>query len=428
MELGFKRLLFKQLLGLLLGIVFIVTIALGQNYKIEGSVPLVLRRADYRGPQIAGTSMTNMQLKSNESLSPTRATYISWEAPVSGRVREVWAWFKTGNKREYSGGNRGRYTVSLRPDILGLPASKVLAKRSGIGRFKDNDTADNLRRIEFKKSPKVVAGRTYHFVIVNTDRNPKGNWASLNTVYAASNMVKVVRPTFSGEKMFSYHSGEGKFEPNWPTWVVGIDTTQDGASDVLVGNPYVSVFSKYEKKNPWSRPISGLKTSRINYLVSPGDDHSVSSVGIAAYKTSGNGDMKVTLKGQGGSILATAFIPGSNYPLTRSPGRFQAMTWGEGVFDKPALLKSTEKYYLELSAAEGTTYYPVALQDSADSYGGPNNINGRFGGWFGLNAFAEFSLNGGQSWSEYTLTNTKTPSYVVPSQKWDLAFFVRSTR
>jgi hypothetical protein len=69
-------------------------------------------------------------------------------------------------------------------------------------------------------------------------------------------------------------------------------------------------------------------------------------------------------------------------------------------------------------------YYPVALQDSADSYRGPEQINGIFGGWFGLSAFAEHSVDGGANWELYNLVNSKIDSYVEPTRKWDLSFYV----
>jgi hypothetical protein len=391
---------------------------------VEAQYALKSRRT-YRGPQVAGTSMSNVLLKSREAVSPSRATYISWRAPRSGRIKEIWGWFKTDNKRDYSEGNRGTYTVSIRPDFGGLPALKVLSEKRKISKFKDNDTSDNLRHIVFKRGAKVVAGRTYHFIIINTDSRPLDNWLSLNTVVASNGFSQVSRPTNVDNRSFGFHSYGGKYESGMPTWVVGIDTNGDGGSDVFSGNPYVGVFSHYESANPWSRPVSGVRLTRVGYPVPAADGgHTVKRVGVAAYRIAGSAPLTVSLIDGNGGILTTAEIQSSEYPLISNPSGVKAMNWGEAAFRPEVPVEPNGDYYLLFRTTEDTVYYPVALQDSADSYGGPENMNGLFGGWFGTSAHAEHSVDGGASWAMYSLTNSKLGSYVDPTRKWDLSFYV----
>lgn len=377
-----------------------------------------------RGPQVAGTSMSNVQLRSNEAVSPSRATYVSWRAPRSGRIKEIWAWFKTDNKRRYSAGNRGTYTISIRPDIGGLPALKVLAEKRKISKFKNNNTADNLRRIIFKRGAKVVAGKVYHFVIINTDPRPWDNWLSLNTVFSANNLRQVSRPTNTEDRSFGYHSSGGTYASAMPTWVVGIDENEDGASDVFSGNPYVGVFSHYENSNPRSRPISGTRLTRIGYPVTADGGHTLKRVAVAAYRIAGNAPLTVSLVNGNGETLATADIASREFPSVASPSGTQAMSWGQAAFKPQVTVEPNGTYYLQFQSAINTVYYPVALQDSADSYGGPTTMNGIFGGWFGLTAYAEHSIDGGATWANYSLTNATHASYVDQTKKWDLSFYV----
>jgi hypothetical protein len=384
----------------------------------------VKARLMFRGPQVAGTSMSNVHLKSNESVSPSRATYITWKAPRSGRIKEIWGWFKTDNKRRYSGGNRGTYTISIRPDLDGLPALKVLAEEREISKFKDNDTSDNLRHIVFKSGTEVVAGRVYHFMLINTDSTPFDNWVSLNTVFASNNLREVSRPTNTDDRSFGFHGSLGNYETGMPNWVVGIDENDDGSSDVYSGNPYVGAFSHYGDSNPWSRPVSGTRLSRIGYPVAAGAGHTVKRVGIAAYRIAGSAPLTVSLMNASGRTLATAEISSSAYPSVSSPSGTKAMSWGEAPFTPEVAVEPNSTYYLQLRTTKDTVYYPVALQDSADSYGGPDNMDGNFGGWFGLSAYAEHSVDGGTTWELYSLTNSKHPSYADPTKKWDLSFYV----
>lgn len=378
----------------------------------------------YRGPQVAGTTMSNVQLKSYEAVSPSRATYISWRAPASGRIKEIWGWFKTDNNRRYSEGNRGTYTISVRPDYGGLPALKVLSEKRKISKFKDNNTRDNLRHIVFKRGAKVVAGRVYHFMIINTESSPTDNWLSLNTVIASNGIRQVSCPTDLNGHSFGFHSYGGKYESGTPTWVVGVDENGDGASDVFSGNPYVGVFSHYGSTTPWSRPVSGDDLTRIGYPVPSDAGHIVKRVGIAAYRVAGNAPLMVSLVNGSGEVLSTAEISSREYPLIPNPGGTKAMTWGDGSFNPEVAVEPNGYYYLVLRTSEDTVYHPVALQDSADSYGGPENMNGLFGGWFGLFAYAENSVDGGASWAMYSLVNSKHSSYAAPTRKWDISFYV----
>lgn len=404
-------------------IVFVVIFYFLQLRVVEAQQSPKSRKV-YRGPQVAGTTMSNVQLKSNEAVSPSRATYISWRAPRSGRIKEIWGWFKTDNKRSYSEGSRGTYTVSIRPDFGGLPALKVLSEKRKISKFKDNNTRDNLRHIVFKRGAKVVAGRVYHFMIINTDSRPSDNWLSLNTVIASNSLRQVSRPTNVDDRDFGLHSYGGKYESGMPTWVIGVDETGDGVSDVFSGNPYVGVFSRYGGATPWSRPISGNRLTRIGYPVSLGDEHTLRRVGVAAYRVAGSAPLTVSLVNPNGEILSTAEISSREFPLIPNPSGAQAMNWGEGAFNPEVPVEAGGYYYLIFGTSEDTVYHPVALQDSADSYGGPENMNGLFGGWFGLFAYAEHSLDGGASWAMYSLINSKHASYAAPSSKWDLSFYV----
>jgi hypothetical protein len=368
--------------------------------------------------------MSNVQLKSREATSPSRATYISWRAPRSGRIREIWGWFKTENKRGYSEGNRGTYTISVRPDFGGLPALRVLSEKRRISKFKDNNTRDNLRRIVFKRGVKVVAGRGYHFMIINTDSRPSDNWLSLNTVVASNGLRQISRPTNVDDLSFGFHSFGGKYESGMPTWVVGVDEDGDGVSDVFSGNPYVGVFSRYGSATPWSRPVSGDRLTRIGYPVPGNAGHTVKRVGIAAYRIAGSAPLRVSLVNGSGEILSTAEISSKEYPLISNPSGAKAMTWGEGAFSPEVAVQPDGYYYLQLQTSEDTVYHPVALQDSADSYKGPENMNGLYGGWFGLFAYAEHSVDGGTNWGMYSLVNSKQLSYVAPTRRWDLSFYV----
>jgi hypothetical protein len=381
-------------------------------------------RLHYRGPQVAGTSMSNVHLKSSETVSPSRATFVSWKAPQSGYIREIWGWFKTDNKRRYSGGNRGTYMISIRPDLGGVPALKVLAEAANIAEFKDNDTADNLRQIVFKQPAQVAAGRIYHFVISNTDASPAENWLSLNTVFSLNDRSEISRPTNTDDRSFGFHGSGGKYESGMPTWVVGIDENNDGTSDVYSGNPYVGTFSHYGNEAPRSRPISGSRITRIAYPVPGGVKHTVKRVAVAAYRIAGRAPLSVSLVNGTGQILSTAQIQSGAYPSTSNSDRAEAMTWGAAAFNPEVSVEPSGNYYLQFQTAQDTVYFPVALQDSADSYGGPENMTGIYGGWFGLAAYAEHSVDDGASWELYSLTNSQHPSYVKPTRKWDLGFYV----
>lgn len=380
--------------------------------------------ANYRGPQVAGTSMSNVHLKSSETVSPSHATYISWKAPRSGRIKEFWGWFKTDNKRGYSGGNRGTYTISIRPDLEGLPALKVLAEKRKISKFTDNDTSNNLRHIVFKRAPRIVAGRTYHFVISNTDQNPSENWLSLNTVFASNDRRDVSRPTNNNDLSFAFHGARGNYETGMPTWVVGIDENDDGTSDIFSGNPYVGAFSHFGDAAPRTRPISGSRITRIGYPVPAGEGHTVKRVAVAAYRIAGSAPLKVSLVDGAGVILSKAEIPGSAYPSFAQSGGKDVLMWGDGAFKPKVAVEPNKPYFLQFHTDEDTVYFPVALQDSADTYGGPAEMTGLYGGWFGLSAFAEHSVDNGATWERYSLTNSKHGSYIHPSKKWDLSFYV----
>jgi hypothetical protein len=378
----------------------------------------------YRGTQVAGTTMTNFRLNSAEAVSPQRANYISWRAPRTGRIVEMWAWFKTDNQRGYSSGNRGTYKISVRPNVGRLPGLKVIGGKRRLHSFVNNNTRDNFRRITLRRGVKVVGGKSYHFMFINTAFKPHSNWLSLNAVAVANGDRRIASPTCSDVLCFGFKDSLGRYLSGIPVVVFGLDVNGDRIADIWAGNPYVGVFSRYGSYNPWSRPIAGSSMTRIKYPVAKKDSHTIFKVGVAAYRLKGLGPLIVLLKDKSGQCLARAIIPNKSFPATPNPSGISVMKWGEADFDTPVKVLGGKEYYLELSTNPGTIYHPVALQDSAETYDGPNLIDGRYGGWFGLNAYAQHSLNGGKTWQNYSLVNSKHPSYTTPSLKWDLSFYV----
>lgn len=359
----------------------------------------------YLGTMIAGTGNTNGQLKSgSDYTSSSSCQWVTFISPYSGSLREVTMWFKTASG--YGGGNYGTYELTVRNDNSGVPGATIISKVSSVTGFTANGSANSnqYRRITFTTIGSVVAGTKYHMVIRNTEASPSANWTSLNMVegngITVGNDYTAARPLWTHTD-FMFHHSDNTYLKHTPLVTFGVDTNADSTTDAWFGNPHADAVACYSGGN-YSDPIGGTKQTRIRIKVSA--SFQIVGAAIAAFRTSGTGDVTATLKSSGGSTLATATLPGSQFNQTAAGGsRANIAFWSYGLFNSNPTLTSGNTYYLDLSAPSGTVVYPCIYTNTADSVnsGFLATMDGTKGGWWGSTLPLQSSTNSGSSFSTY---------------------------
>ena len=355
---------------------------------------------------VAADGNANYQLKGSADYTSSNCTYITFVSPYSGSLREMTMWFKTASG--YGGGNYGTYELKVRTDSAGAPSATVVSSVSGVTGFTANGSANSnqYRRITFTSIGSVTAGQTYHLVIRNTDASPSTNWTSVNVGSVQSSAVSTsadytqARPVWVS-KDFMYHHLDGSWLKGTPTLTLGVDTNADSTTDAWFGFPMADPICCYSGGN-YSDPIGGTKQTRIRVKVS--SNFQVVGASIAAIRTSGTGDVTATLKTSGGTVLATATLPGSQFnQQSVGTARTNHPYWSYGLFNANPTLTSGNTYHLDLSAPSGTLVYPNVYTNTADDVNGDflSTMDGTKGGWWGSTIPLQSSTNSGSTFGTY---------------------------
>jgi len=259
---------------------------------------------------------------------------ISFKPAMSKTLDSIWIVWKSASG--YGGGNLGTWTFELHADNAAnhTPAPAVLqttkrkaVKVTGLRKPPDGYLKVNLPNVA------VTAGKIYHLVIYNTDKNPQKNWSSPNTIMSRPDIP------WQGEGCMSY---DGKKWSPWGSLSNPVAPGQGGrAAYALVytdntaeGLPYYSATMRfifqatYEGEVfPWNSPtvsVTGLGTS-------------VFSAGTPA------GPLRIVLEEVDGIILTDQILV--------NPAQVSAVpTWFTVTLPTPITLEQGKNYRLSLRA------------------------------------------------------------------------------
>lgn len=396
------------------------------EYLIGAEPPVVAPAIPpYWGPQIAGTTLNSPQLHIESHYSQSnKKIWITCKMPVTGYLKSIKSWLKTGPSSGYSSGNP-KFKIQIQSDSGGVPSGSLIAAGAETAEFtvtnpNSSITQDssNYRNENFTTPPLISKDTKFHVVFNNTSLTDI--WCSLNCIMNADGGKSQNAPTWDNNTFQFRHPRDG-YAAYIPCTVLGIDLTNDGTIDHWFGNPYIETHN-YNNDNTSNQPnyIGAVQVGRVILPVHAGYSPTLNAINIAAYRTQGNGNLTCTIKNAGGSTVATTNIPASQFSTYTYGSRLtNPVTWGRSTFSSPPTLSASTTYYLELSSDTSTRYWPSILREGdVDRNGitvynwGGVNPTGLYGGWYAGSGKYQQSVNSGSSWSEFPGGGTK-----------DLAFY-----
>lgn len=333
-------------------------------------------------------------------------------------LTDIAIWWKTSVSSGYSKGTEPWiYDIELRTDSGGNPGSLVTNGRiSGASITFANQKLGHT----WSSPPTVSAGTKYHIQLVNKASDPRTQWTSINNLLAWPNIFSRVQPTRSAD--------EWSLRVNGSTKIYTPMAMLSYSSGTRQGCGYVDGWvARGDRGSGETGPIISGDTW-VRQILKPDEDIVVKRLFVSGARKSGSFPMIAQLKDSGGILLATAEIAAENYPEGETLPRtargstlnYYTGHWGDAALSTEVTLAGGQTYYLELRTDSNTQYYICVLHDAAHTSANfPNDGKGRYGGYYGMNAYMQQSTNAGSSWGQFKLYASDT----VP--KYDIGFYFR---
>ena len=296
-----------------------------------------------------GAAFSSGSLIGADSLSNTRIggpykTVLAYRfrAAWTGVVRAVriHVTFNTGERSGYSGGTYGVLRVALmldRPDRRHTPARRALA--SAVMRPSPQDEWPLVR---FARPAHVVAGRLYHVVFTNLDRNPRRNYTSVNSFVQHGHGEATPRVPARLATLLGTARDGGKTPSRWGPRANRRHDRYVPILEVVGGRPEQRIGVGYMEA--WvSRPktIGGAARVRQLFRAKPSRPTQITGAWLRVYRLNPNSaPLELRLETPEGSALASASVAAARIPraspkwlhvrfrppVRLSPGRLVALT------------------------------------------------------------------------------------------------------
>jgi hypothetical protein len=246
--------------------------------------------------------------------------------------------------------------------------------------------SNTFRNLSFAPAISVVAGTQYHIVFQNIAGDPSANFSSLDEMYSPASLTcttvgNPAQPTFSPSQLGVLKSADGG-----NTWGPASDKS---CNTPIVDLAYSNGFHQgngYDYVGDFKATIGGSADMVRELFTVGGSSKTVGAVSMFVNLVSGSEGLYAALEDGSGKVLAKGqAIPDS------APFSF----WRTYKFNSPVTLQSGQAYQLVLTA---TGSYSAGALENGSQNGEPFSPDTV---WTATNAQAQFSTDGGQTWSQW---------------------------
>lgn len=246
--------------------------------------------------------------------------------------------------------------------------------------------SNTFRPLSFEQAISVVAGTEYHVVFQNIASDPASNFSSLDASLSPSsiscpNVGSSAQPTFAPNQLGMLKSSDGG-----NTWGAG---SGNSCNTPIVDIAYSNGFHQgngYTYVGDFTATIGGSDDLVRELFTVGGSGKTISAVSMFVNLVSGSEGLYAALETSSGSILAKGEALPDSAPFS---------AWRTYTFNSPVTLASGQTYQLVLTAT--STYSAGALENGSQNGEpfSPDTV------WSATNAEAQFSTNGGSTWTEW---------------------------
>jgi hypothetical protein len=385
----------------------------------------------YWGPQFGGgTGPANWPIKSGDY-------YITFTTPPSSvlggstdTLDHFSLWWKTAPNYA-SNDTSWEYRVELWTDSAGVPGSMVTNGRIDsvviTANFSDPGSAsswqDQFKKMSWTTPPTINASTKYHLKLINRNSNPNTHWTSINGMFwwppgGYNNFFAYGCPTRTLDDWSLYNDGSyAQSAPMGTLWFT---------SGTRFGCNYLDTWVARGDFGSGSSARRIGAGKKVRQRLTPHEDITLKRVFISGARRAGTGDITASIVNSSGTGLASATISASNFPLGATAQRrgvnYYTHHWGSAALNTEVTLTGGQIYYLEFSAPNSSEYFIGVLHDAtflASPGKFPGDGFGRYGSFYGSDAYAEYSDNNGATWNQYNIERLETGKVA----KYDLAFY-----
>ncbi len=355
----------------------------------------------YYGPGISMISLNNFALD-----TATEYVDYTFTAQQTGSVQTLMPYFvdckiETSNACTtgaglYGSGDGAELQITVypdngsgKPDMNGQPLGSVVpfwVCGGGAITTACRTESNTFRQLSFEQPISVVAGTEYHVVFQNIASDPGTNFSSLDEIYSPTsmtcpNVTSPAQPTFTPSQLGVLKSTDGG-----STW----GPASDGSCNTpIVDIGYSNGFHQgngYTYVGDFTATIGGSADMVRELFTVGGSNKTVSAVSMYVSLTSGSEGLYAALEDSSGNVLAKGQAMPDSAPFA---------AWRTCNFSSPVTLQSGQTYQLVLTAT--STYSAGALENGSQN-GEPFSVDTV---WSATNAEAQFSTNGGSTWTEW---------------------------
>jgi hypothetical protein len=246
--------------------------------------------------------------------------------------------------------------------------------------------SNTFRKLSFEQALSVVSGTEYHIVFRNIAGDQSVNFSSLDaslspTSLTCPNVGSPAQPTFNPGQLGLLKSTDGG-----STWGPASDNS---CNTPIVDIAYSSGFHQgngYTYVGDFTAKIGGSSDMVRELFTVGGSNKTVGAVSVYVNHVSGSEGLYAALEDSSGNILAKGQATPDSAPFS---------FWRTFKFSSPVTLQSGQSYRLVLTA---TSSYSAGALENGSQNGEPFSSDTV---WSATNAEAQFSTNGGSSWTEW---------------------------
>jgi len=312
------------------------------------------------GPGVGADALANTPIgKSGIQVS------CRFRANPGGVLRGVRPYLIWSFKRQgYHAGTGGTLKVELQADDgtpQHRPSGQVLARDiRPMGLVPTSDRFFPL--LAFDRAPVLKPGAFYHVVFSNTDRDPEGNFVSVNALFLKTAPAPI-QPRLPDQDWAMLMRSRAN-----PAWAIRrTPGSAEGFTPILEidyadgraqGMGYVEFWMGAPK------PISGPASVRETFTVT-GPERRVASVWVRVRHLAGAAPLGIRLEREDGGVLAEAASQGPPAPCTPTAS-LGGCAWVTARFAQVQTLAPGKTYHLVLTAPAQARYEAFPMRKGSD--------------------------------------------------------------
>lgn len=277
-----------------------------------------------------------------------------FRARWTGEVRAVrfYAVLNSDGREGYSGGTGGTLRIAVTRDS-GAPAHVPTSGSLATATLAP-PKRDAWPQVRFNKPAHVVAGRYYHVVFTNADRNPESNYISVNALLSYGDRGPAPRGPDGMAVLLGSTSDGGRTPRGWEPRAEGegqrympiLEVAGSGGTQRL-GVGYMEVWSS----NP--KPIGGA--AQVRQLLGGMGGKTISGAWLRVRRRpGGSAPLQLRISKVDGGVLRSATVPAG-----RVDGAHAG--WVHVRFSSPVAIKGGDELALTASSSQSAAFeaFPI---------------------------------------------------------------------